>query len=131
MNKPEFANLHTAPGSDERADRCAQMTIETGSGDSKARSTPSSRSNRRSEVNGGLWCARCGDDWHGRFGAARRNGLVARSVLRPDRPYVSDGDRLVGEVGRGGLVLDVLADGAGVVAAVQAADEPQGHVDSG
>lgn len=39
--------------------------------------------------------------------------------------------RLVGQVWRRGVVLDVPADHAGVVPAVQLADEPSRHVDSG
>src|SRR5215469_13603536 len=41
------------------------------------------------------------------------------------------GERFVGQVGRGRVVLDVAADGACVRPAVDAADEPEGHVDPG
>ena len=44
---------------------------------------------------------------------------------------VSAVDGLAGEVGRCGFVLDVAADGARVIAAVEAAGEPWRHVDSG
>src|SRR5215472_17283191 len=39
------------------------------------------------------------------------------------------GERFVGQVGRGRVVLDVAADGACVRPAVEVADAPEGHVD--
>src|ERR1041384_4513215 len=38
--------------------------------------------------------------------------------------------RLVGQVRRRGVVLDVPADGPGVIASVNLAGNPQGHIDS-
>jgi len=74
-------------------------------------------------------------------GASRPELRVVKINMRPVQVHaslisgqvclVSAADRLVGEVRRCGFVLDVTADGACVIAAVEAADEPQRHVDSG
>src|SRR6266702_6884708 len=55
--------------------------------------------------------------------AARASGMSARGLC--------PGQRFVGEVGRGGVVLDVAAHGARVRPAVDPADQPQGQVDPG
>lgn len=62
-------------------------------------------------------------------GVARTNSQFTMKTVKPSVAVhevclASAADRLVGEVGRCGFVLDVSADGACVIAAVKAADKP-------
>jgi hypothetical protein len=57
-----------------------------------------------------------------------RSGNRSRHSPRPSPRDVCEW--LVGQVGRGRVVLEMAPNGAGVVAAMQATDQPQGQVDA-